>query len=294
MADVRALLAAERQSRRISHPYLTYLKSGALTCNVCNLNIKSEQLWPGHLKSANHRKNAAKAQEATAKPLKRKLDEVEDTPVKDQQDLSETRKKQKPEVDEEPPDRQEVSTEADEVTTEEPSPAILVDMQVSQSQPSIPHAEQIPNDQTAGIDENEWAAFERDVAPLAQPDYSAATISAAPVSNADLAAQQAAEDRKGRENEAEDEKEEESRRMEEEFEVMEEMEDRVRRLREKREALRKMSHSETAVAGLQRINRGNQGADEPPGKRPPEADGPGNEVDEDEDDDDDEIDDWYS
>ncbi|RMZ81704.1 hypothetical protein DV737_g2433, partial [Chaetothyriales sp. CBS 132003] len=57
-ADVRALLAAERKARRISHPLLTYTKSGQLLCTVCQLNIKSEALWEGHLRSANHRRNA--------------------------------------------------------------------------------------------------------------------------------------------------------------------------------------------------------------------------------------------
>ena len=78
MADVRALLAAERQARRISHPYLTYTKSGQLLCNVCQLNVKSEALWEGHLRSANHKKNARAAQEASSRSLKRKLDDVEE------------------------------------------------------------------------------------------------------------------------------------------------------------------------------------------------------------------------
>src|ERR1700755_2065588 len=87
MTDVRALLAAERQSRRISHPHLSYAKSGILLCNVCNLNVKSEALWDGHLKSANHRKNvAAQASRqasidgGTGKGVKRKLEDVDEVP----------------------------------------------------------------------------------------------------------------------------------------------------------------------------------------------------------------------
>ncbi|RMD44856.1 hypothetical protein DV735_g449, partial [Chaetothyriales sp. CBS 134920] len=42
-ADVRALLAAERKARRISHPLLTYTRSGQLLCNACQLNVREEQ-----------------------------------------------------------------------------------------------------------------------------------------------------------------------------------------------------------------------------------------------------------
>ena len=94
----------------------------------------------------------------------------------------------------------------------------------------------------AAIDEAEWAAFERDVAPLAQgstanTQYSA-TIVAAPVSAADIAAQETSR-KLTKEVEADEEKEDDERRLEEELDVMEEMEERVKRLREKREALRK-------------------------------------------------------
>ncbi|RMZ90391.1 hypothetical protein DV736_g2384, partial [Chaetothyriales sp. CBS 134916] len=86
--DVRALLAAERKARRISHPLLTYTKSGQLLCNVCQLNVRSEALWEGHLRSANHGKNAASkaaAVEGTEKSgggkkgVKRKLDDLHES-----------------------------------------------------------------------------------------------------------------------------------------------------------------------------------------------------------------------
>ena len=105
---------------------------------------------------------------------------------------------------------------------------------------------------TAPIDEDEWAAFERDVAtpppdpfgPFAPSALTAsATISAAPMTAAELAAQSreqaSLQARENREAEVEGEKEDAARALEEEFDEMEELEERVRRLREKREELRR-------------------------------------------------------
>lgn len=247
MADVRALLAAERQSRRISHPHLSYTKSGMLICNRCNLNIKSEALWEGHLKSANHRRNAQALQEPPGKGLKRKIEDVDEVQEERDDAALEARKKPK--------------SRPESITADEAEDVV-------QTGPGSPHedAEEQPNlerqeDQVASsiltehgaanppsngappdgaVDEDEWAAFEREVAPLAasQPDYTSATISAAPVTAAQLSEQADEEKHQRIAREADDEKEEEERRLEEEFEVMEEMEERLRKLREKREALK--------------------------------------------------------
>lgn len=101
---------------------------------------------------------------------------------------------------------------------------------------------------TAPIDEEEWAAFERDVAsPPPDPSVpsaltAAATITAAPLTAAELAAQareQASlQGRERREAEVEGEKEDAARALEDEFDEMEGLEERVKRLREKREELR--------------------------------------------------------
>ena len=107
----------------------------------------------------------------------------------------------------------------------------------------------------APIDEDEWAAFERDVATL-PPDptapsalTAAATISAAPMTAAELAAQSreqaSLQGRERREAEVEGEKEDAARALEDEFDEMEGLEERVRRLREKREELRLRSAKET-------------------------------------------------
>jgi hypothetical protein len=100
------------------------------------------------------------------------------------------------------------------------------------------------------IDEDEWAAFEREVAtPARAPQVpaaalAAATISAAPVSAEELAAQQQREKQellRAREEDAEGEKEDAARLLEEEFDEMEQLEERVKRLKEKREELRRQN-----------------------------------------------------
>ena len=103
----------------------------------------------------------------------------------------------------------------------------------------------------APIDEDEWAAFQRDVVASPSPPpapapadarTAPATIEAAPVSAAELAARSREEAsvqrRERRQEEAEGEREDAQVRAEEEFEEMERLEERVRRLKERREALR--------------------------------------------------------
>lgn len=246
MADVRSLLRHEQASRRITHPHLAYTKSGLLNCLICNLIIKSESLWEGHLKSPNHKKHVQKAQTGDVQDVtgtgskKRKMsDEGEDV-----------RKKRKSTSLED--------SATDQAVTEAPRPAAEALYSIENGQrdvagPEIPGDDRHPTDTSATlpppnpvppppIDEDEWAAFEREVVPLAQPnpsaDYTAATISAAPVSAAELAAQTHAERQQRREAGVEEEKAEEEARLVEEFEVMEGLEERVKRLKEKREALR--------------------------------------------------------
>jgi zinc finger protein 830 len=101
-----------------------------------------------------------------------------------------------------------------------------------------------------GIDEDEWAAFERDVAtPPAEDKNQAinaintsATISAPAMSAAEIAARSAEEtnlQRKDqREAELEGEREDAARQLEDEFDAMETYEARVKRLKERREQIR--------------------------------------------------------
>jgi len=302
MADIRALLAAERQARRISHPQLSYTKSGMLLCTICHLNVKSEALWDGHLRSANHKKNALAAQENGSRRLKRKIEDVEASPEESEiyTTEAETRKKARPQpervVDESDEDVDENSSApADEVVSEgvtappgEGQEGKGERQRRADADSAHPSSAMAPSHGPVThptVDEDEWAAFEREVAPLAaQPDYSAATISAAPLSAQELAAQ-AEEDRRRRpETEAEDEKEDEERRLEEEFEVMEEMEERVRKLRQQREALRHAGRG--SDTGQSDISAGEVAQDRSArGHHIPDEDG--------EEDEEEEVDGWY-
>ena len=245
MADVRSLLRDERASRRISHPHVTYTKSGQIRCTVCNLFLKSEVLWDGHSRSKNHRQNVQATQstsEASNGPMskKRKLED----------DKEDTRKRSKTAkgVSEgffddgedgagagENDDHKDGSDASTRSESKEDSPA-----ETERNDLPVPKP---PDPAIPSVDEDEWAAFEREIVPLAQErpsthQYTAATISAAPMTVAEVAAQENAAKRAKRDEEAEDEKEDAERKMEEEFDVMEEIAERVRRLKEKREALR--------------------------------------------------------
>lgn len=268
-------------------------------CNVCNLNVKSEALWEGHLKSANHRKNvAAQASRqasmdaATGKGVKRKIEDVDE--VQEERDEADTDSRKKPKSR----PMSTVTESQDGPSQQEPIPR-PADDPAPQAPPvtQVPEAEAI-KPQTNGtsaatptVDEDEWAAFEREVAPLAadKPDYSTATITAAPVTADQDKAQEDEERRLRLETEAADEKEEEMERLAEEFDVMEEMEERMRKLREKREALRI-----TVKPGDDTGQSLAKGEDNPldEGSATRKADDPVQ--DEDEENDDDDEDDWYS
>lgn len=91
------------------------------------------------------------------------------------------------------------------------------------------------------VDENEWAAFEADIAATAtdELDPSAGVIEAKPISAADLQKETREEKKERAERDLEEEKEDAARKMEVELEEMEGLEERVRKLRKRREALRK-------------------------------------------------------
>lgn len=155
--------------------------------------------------------------------------------------------------------------------------------------------EHAPTQEPQSVDEDEWAAFEREVvAPSRVPQAPAAlaapaTISAAPMSAEQIAEQQGREKQamRTREAQTEGEREDAARFLEDEFDEMEQLEERVRRLKQKREELRAKHASEEIES---------RPGDEVP---PPESDGQGvnapgakDDNDDDEDDDDDEWDDW--
>jgi len=120
------------------------------------------------------------------------------------------------------------------------------------------------------IDEDEWAAFERDVAtPPPDPSLPSAftaeaTISAAPLTAAEIAAQSreqaSLQTKEEREAEVEGEKEDAARALEEEFDEMEGLEERVARLRRMREELR--NRNAILVEGVVRAEDVGEGMDE--------------------------------
>lgn len=192
-----------------------------------------------------HPEPAAKTREVSAGTKKRKADDGED----------ESRKRTRPVVnlpgrffdDINETNNGDAKSQIEEVA---PSPApeqadSLAPAAVSTTLPSY-HVS-VPANGTA-IDEDEWAAFERDVAtPPPDPSLPSAftaeaTISAAPLTTAEIAAQSreqaSLQTKEKREAEVEGEKEDAARALEEEFDEMEGLEERVARLRRMREELR--------------------------------------------------------
>ena len=269
MADVRSLLRNERAQRRINHPQALYSATGTLECSVCHVPLKSDvEIWDKHLKTTQHamrqerlrlstsqrpkatilpdRAGEASTREVSTGSKKRKADDGDD----------DSRKRTRPVVDvpggfydetSEPnkPSSQPVSGGQNETVKggddrAEGAAASLASLKSLMDSSAPPP--------TAPIDEDEWAAFERDVAtpppdPIAPSALTAAaTISAAPMTAAELAAQSREQasmhGREKREAEVEGEKEDAARALEEEFDEMDGLEERVRRLREKREELR--------------------------------------------------------
>ena len=114
---------------------------------------------------------------------------------------------------------------------------------------SLVNGQRRPQQSEDKVNEDEWEAFEREVAslPLQQNGTvaavsSAPTIEAKPLSAEEIAAQAREEQsrqREMKEAEMEEEKEDATRKLEDELDEMEELELRVKRLRDKREAIRR-------------------------------------------------------
>ncbi|KAL4978804.1 hypothetical protein BDW66DRAFT_129613 [Aspergillus desertorum] len=153
-----------------------------------------------------------------------------------------------------PRDSDVMRTESDTATPTQPE-----DSQDTPTQPlettSIPNLQAPAGPQPQHVDEDEWAAFEREVVAPTRVSQkpaavaAAATISAAPITTEELAALQEKEKeslRQSREAEAEGEREDAARFLEEEFDEMEQLEERVRRLKQMREQLRLKRAAESA------------------------------------------------
>ena len=298
MADVRSLLRNERAQRRINHPQASYSATGTLECSVCHIPLKSDvEVWEKHLKTPQHamrqerlrlstsqrprstnlpeRAEQASSREVSAGSKKRKAD--------DDDDDDDSRKRTRPVVDvprgfldeQIKTDKTSFKPVIDEVNlangrddaVTKPSQGFVGADDVAPILSSNPPTNPPIQSPTAPIDEDEWAAFERDVA-TPPPDPSApsaltasVTISAAPMTAAELAAQSreqaSLQARENREAEVEGEKEDAARALEEEFDEMEELEERVRRLREKREELRRKRVNEAEQDEKVEIDRTN-------------------------------------
>ena len=268
MADVRSLLRNERAQRRIEHPQASYSATGSLECSVCHISLKSDiEIWNKHLKSTQHAMRQERIRlSAPQRPKSTILPERVEERTRDPGAASkkrkaddgngDSRKRTRPVVDV-PGGLADENTNAEETNrpmvrgdaVTEPLEGFVRAIDAASSSNSA-EAPTNPVVQTpiAPIDEDEWAAFERDVAtPPPDPSVpsaltAAATISAAPMSAAELAAdsreQAKLQGRENREMEVEEEKEDAARALEDEFDEMEGLEERVRRLRKKRDELR--------------------------------------------------------
>ncbi|KAK6441659.1 hypothetical protein LTR95_002106 [Oleoguttula sp. CCFEE 5521] len=224
--DARALLRAARKERRITHPHASYTSSSNLLCNLCEVPVKSEAAWGGHLHSTGHTLRLSRAQDAA-----RRTTEVGTGNAR-------KRKAESPAVEDGVEEGSKRVRFEDDTVAEAASREGAVSRSDAEAPVPPPEAEQ-----TNPADEAELAALEADLAALDQASrYESATISAPALSANELAAQ-AREgipaQRGKRDVEIADEREEAEGRLQEEFAEMEELEGRVKRLRERRERLRK-------------------------------------------------------
>lgn len=274
MTDVRSLLRNERASRRIVHPQATYSTTGTLVCLVCHIQLKAESQWEKHLLSAQHAMRLQRIRDGTLGRPPGALPPVEESlngggNKKRKADNGEERAKKRRVQFEQTVPEEPVQEDSDPVAADSDQDGPDGEGLLMETANLLPHPRPEPskvpptpsndavrkstvsgnlptssNHQT--IDEDEWAAFEREVAtppPTTSVLMSEATISAAPLSAAGIAAQereQANVQKKERmEAVVEGEREDAARRLEDEFEEMAGLEEKVRRLREQREQLRK-------------------------------------------------------
>lgn len=292
MADVRSMLKQERASRRINHQQASYSASGQLLCLVCQLHLKSDVLWEPHLKSFQHTKQLQRHRDANhVKTVEDAVPAVKKRKVVAEEEQGSRKRSKAEEAKGMPADFFDgAAVEAEVEVSQSPNEELLVPLDNHAADertrpadsPLLDHAFSTPTSDppapqrlpaTDAVDEAEWAAFERDVAtpPPEQAAMAvlnaAATIEAAPISAADLAARAREEQstqRGRREAELEAEKEDAARHLEEEFDEMDALEERVRTLREKREALRKPLHGQgvkvTAAQAMTVVDAGEEDA----------------------------------
>ncbi|KAK5724432.1 hypothetical protein LTR15_004477 [Elasticomyces elasticus] len=280
MADVRVLLAAERASRRITHPNAAYTADGKLRCNLCEQIIKSDAAWQAHLHSTTHTLRVSRESESASRGPIKKRKALDSSP-----DAADERKRAKPDENEgrrevlaDPPIGMEDEAEklaglaamargnnapapvatprvAQEFGLPQPTEVGSQSLEAAQVQSLATAQGQLlgrtfddggSTAQKASGDDDELAAFERELAELEERNRVAAlnaeaTISAAPMTAEEIATQAREEQsaqRGRRDVEIEDERDEAANALADEFDEMDGLEARLKRLRERREALR--------------------------------------------------------
>ena len=284
MPDARALLREERAARQIKHPQAAYSSTGSLQCSLCRIISKSDtEVWNKHLRSSQHAMRAERLRVSTGRPAstsqeaggdgsllqqankKRKAEESDD-------ELEDSRKKNKQDIEQSHTQNGNEAAQESRVDTTTLSGSNPLAQEASNvGIPETIKTESNTDQQPVNVDEDEWAAFERDIArppsPEAQTALNAsATIIAAPVTATEAAVQSNDDGpenrRERREIEVEAEREDASRALEEEFDVMEGLEDRVKRLKEKREEIRKKARTEQAKSTIVDANDDEDESDE--------------------------------
>lgn len=286
MADVRSLLRNERTARRISHPHATYSTTGTLVCLVCHIQLKSESLWNGHLRSAQHAMRLQRIRDGTLgrPPGAPAPESQQEESEQYEADVAESAEGIDGEADgiHQPQGNKRKADDGQEIVRKKSKVGALPEDFFDKGARKDPEAASLSNKTTppltgneiqlpsrpatplkplevvvppkaSAVDEDEWAAFEADIAAVEAPPAEKAVISAPAMSVEEVAAQSREEEsarRKERqEAELEGDKEDAARKLEDEFQEMEALEERVRKLKEKREALRLKDCGGTGAIG---------------------------------------------
>lgn len=247
MSDARSLLRAQRSARRIEHPLAAYSESGKLSCTLCNVIVKSDSLWPSHVQSSGH---VARADTAVV-TISNGLESKKRKATLDQIEEDEARKRVRaPEADDTE------STEQPRGSNGGPTDERFAENAADPDTVTPVHTEDNHSEINAATvalpdDDEDWLAFQRELGKdLAAGRPSALTagptISAAPMTAQEVAAQARADMSVQREDRAAElaaEQEDAARALDDEIEQMDALEIRLQRLREQREALRQGSAS---------------------------------------------------
>lgn len=67
---MRAKQRQTAEKKRVESPFAKYNSLGHLSCVLCNVQVKSELLWPAHVLGKNHKEKVAQLKEAESQPVK--------------------------------------------------------------------------------------------------------------------------------------------------------------------------------------------------------------------------------